>query len=236
MGLHHRPGIAIAAAELEAAALDVRVTRNQLLPQLNAVVDTYVAGLNGNSDIGQSLVDQFSEGQPGFSAGVQFDMPTGRRAARAEHRAAYATLRRRMEGMRQAVLTARTEIDIAVREMTAAVGLLQTRQETLEAAEAEERYLQRRWEMLGSEGASVGLVLEDLLDAQQGRTDAEKDVVAARVEYLQTLVRLQAAMGTLLVSENIEPVFHDSTIGVRFERQARRRPETQQPPNEIGVR
>jgi outer membrane protein TolC len=122
--------------------------------------------------------------------------------------------------MRSAVLTARTEIAIAVREVDTASRLLQTRRDALEAAAAEEHYLQRRWELLGTDASSVGLILEDLLDAQQTRTEAEKDLVGSKVEYLQSLARLQTAMGTLLGDAAINPVFDPSDFGVRFERQA----------------
>lgn len=200
-GLQHRPEVAIAAADLEDAGLQLQVTRNQLLPQLNALVDTYVRGLNGNQDIGGSLADQFTEGEPGFSAGLQFEMPVARRAAKAKHRAAYAEYQQQLQGVRQSMLTARSEIEIAVREVNVALELIEHRQHTLDAAAAEESYVLRRWELLGGGGNNIGLVVEDLLDAQQSRTTAEEKLVESEVEYLSSLIRLQLAMGTLLLTQ-----------------------------------
>ncbi len=200
-GLQHRPEVAIAAADLESAGLQLEVTRNQLLPQLNALVDTYVLGLNGNQDIGGSFVDQFTEGEPGFSAALQFEMPVGRRAAKAKHRAAYAKYQSQLQAVRQSMLTARSEIEIAVREVNVALELIQHRQNTLAAAMAEESYVQRRWELLGGGGNNIGLVVDDLLDAQQSRTTAEENLVESEVEYLSSLIRLQLAMGTLLLTQ-----------------------------------
>ncbi|WP_162275942.1 TolC family protein [Roseimaritima ulvae] len=200
-GLQHRPEVAIAAADLENAGLELAVTRNQLLPQLNALVETYVLGLNGNQDVGGSLADQFTEGEPGFSAGLQFEMPVGRRAARAKHRAAHAEYQQQLQAVREAMLTTRSEIEIAVREVNVALELITHRQNTLAAAVAEESYVLRRWELLGGGGNNIGLVVEDLLDAQQSRTTAEEKLVESEVDYLSSLIRLQLAMGTLLLSD-----------------------------------
>ncbi len=199
-GLQHRPEVAIAAAELENAALQLRVSRNQLLPQLDALVDTYVLGLNGNQDIGGSLADQFTEGEPGFSAGLQFELPVGRRAAHARHRAATAAYQKQVQAVRQAMLTTRSEVEIALREVNMALEMIQHRRQTLAAARAEEKYLQRRWELLGGGGTTIGLVVQDLLEAQQSRTSAEEQLVEAEVQYLSSLIRLQLSMGTLLLS------------------------------------
>jgi outer membrane protein TolC len=54
---------------LESAALEVSVTRNELLPQLDAVVGGYLAGFNGENDVTRSFGDQFADSRPGINAG-----------------------------------------------------------------------------------------------------------------------------------------------------------------------
>lgn len=205
-GLQNRPDIHIAASRLDGARLQVQVSRNQLLPQLNALVETYLAGLNGNRDAFGSFADQFTDGAPGLAAGVQMELPVGRRAAHAKHRAARAQMLREVEAMREEILKARAEIETAVREVSVSIAETEMRHRTVVATRGEEEYLRRRWEMLAGDGGSVGLVLQDLLDSQQRRTDAEETLVAARVGYLVALIHLQTAMGTLLSSERIEPI------------------------------
>jgi hypothetical protein len=61
-----------------------------------------------------------------------------------------------------------------------------------------------RWESLGPEGRHAALVLEDLLNQQESRTNAEKDFVAAEVEYMLSLIALQQSMGTLLTADSGE--------------------------------
>ena len=69
--------------------------------------------------------------------------------------------------------------------------------------------------MMAGDGNTVGTVLENLLDAQQRRTDAEGEWTSAQVDYLASLVDLQRAMGTLLTRSGIRPVQHGGQ-GVEF--------------------
>ena len=60
-----------------------------MTPKLTAVVDTYLSGLNGNYDVVESFTDQFTTGGPGMLAGVLYDMPYGRCAAKSRYREAH---------------------------------------------------------------------------------------------------------------------------------------------------
>ncbi len=88
----------------------------------------------------------------------------------------------------------------------------------LKLAIDEENILMVRWRKIGGDGSRIGIVLENLLDAQQRRTDAERDWVASQTAYLVSLVRLQRAMGTLLINEGISPQ-QDCALSVSFVRE-----------------
>ena len=81
--LQHRPDISKAIRDLRKTTVELGVAKNDLLPQLDLLLNTYIAGLNGNSDIFNSYVNQFSGGRPGFTVGLQFEVPIGNRAAAA---------------------------------------------------------------------------------------------------------------------------------------------------------
>ena len=72
-----------------------------------------------------------------------------------------------------------------------------TKHRLLVTAIDEEDILTRRWEMMAGDGGTVGVVLENLLDAQQRRTDAEREWITVQTQYLTSLVELQRAMGHL---------------------------------------
>jgi outer membrane protein TolC len=204
--LENRPEVKAATSELEAAALAIRVTRTELVPQLNAVINASLASLNGENRFGESFLDQFSGIGPGFSAGLQYEMPYGRRAARSRVREAQHQYRQRAESLRETVQETQFEAESALIDLQRTSRQHQTKRDVLRTAIEEETIVTRRWELMGSEGGRAGTVLENLLDAQQRRTDAEREYVSAQTEYMTALIALQRAMGTLLRYEGINTV------------------------------
>lgn len=196
-----RPEVRTAAIDLESAALEVSVTRNELLPQLDAVVGGYLAGLNGENDVTRSFGDQFADGRPGFNAGLQYEMPYAQRAAKSRQRAARTRVLELNEKYRESVALTQAEVETAARNLQTAIARLETRKAVWISAVRQEALVQCRWESLGPEGRHAALVLEDLLNQQESRTNAEKDMVAAEVEYMLSLIDLQQAMGTLLTAD-----------------------------------
>ena len=211
-GIENRPEVRAATAELESAALSIRVTRAELVPQLTAVIDTYLSGLNGNYRVFESFSNQFTQGGPGISAGLRYDMPHGRRAAKSRVREAHHLYQQRSEQLRETIQLTRAEIETALISVNTAMARQGTTRRLLITAIDEENILTRRWEMMAGDGGTVGTVLENLLDAQQRRTDAEREWITAQSQYLASLVDLQRAMGTLLVRTGIEPIQHHTSI------------------------
>ncbi len=202
--LQNRTGVRTAALDLESAALEVSVTRNELMPQLNAVVGGYLAGLNGNNDFTRSFGDQFASGRPGINGGLEYEAPYARRAAKSRNRAAYQRYLAMSERYREAIYLTRVEIETASRNLATAFSQLSTKRQIWEAAIRQEKLIRERWESLGPEGRHAALTLEDLLDQQERRTEAEADVVASEVNYLLAFIELQQVMGTLLTAEGID--------------------------------
>lgn len=213
-GLENRPEVRGATAELESAALSIHVTRAELVPLLTGVVDSYLAGLNGRYDVAQSFTDQFTRGGLGISAGLRYEMPRGRRAAKSRHREAHHLYQQRSEELREAIQLTRADIESALISVETTMAQQRTKYRLLITAIDEEVILTRRWEMMAGDGGNVGTVLETLLDAQQRRTDAEREWITAQAQYLTSLVELQRAMGTLLIRKGIQPMTYrcDTTI------------------------
>jgi outer membrane protein TolC len=224
-GIENRAEIRSATAQLESAALSIRVTRAELQPQLSAVFEAYLAGLNGNNNVLNSWTDQFTRGGPGMAAGLQYEMPQGRRAAKSRHREAQHRYRSRNEELKEAVQQVQAETEIALVRVQAAQEAMATKRQLLETAVAEEAILMGRWEMLAGDGTSVGVVLETVLDAQTRRTEAERGLVSARVQQAIAVVQLQRAMGTLLIRTGISPVQDRTNNQIHFV-------QTQQPKSE----
>jgi outer membrane protein TolC len=204
-GLTFRPEIGVAMRNIDRAALELQIARRDLLPALNAIVDTYVAGLRGNRNIGNAWTDQFANGEPGYSAGLELNVPLYNRAAKARQSRSQQIYRQRMRELEEQLLNVGVEIEIAARDVTT------TRQETtanlavLQAALLDEQQIGQRWEILAGDDRAGSLLLEDWLEAQERRTQAESDVVGSQVQHVLALAKLERAMGTLLDAESIEP-------------------------------
>ncbi len=196
--LENRPEIEIAVEQLAAAGLEVQVTRNELKPRLDAVFGAYVSGLRGNHDFATSFADQFDRGGPGMSGSLVFERPSGRRLSRSRHREAQRRYQQRSEELRATMLLARQQVDSALTRLQTGQQLVELRAESLMLAIREEEIATARLEALGGGAGPLALVIEDVLETQRRRTDAEAAVVAAEVQVAIETVVAQRAMGTFL--------------------------------------
>ncbi|TWU06484.1 TolC family protein [Stieleria varia] len=216
--LENRPEVRAATHELESAALETRVTRAELTPQLNAVFNGYLSALNGESQVFRSFVEQF-EAAPGLSARLEYELPYGRRAAKSRVREAQKRYQQLAADLQETVQQTKSEVELALIDVRLYAQQRQQKQLVLKLAIDEENILMVRWRTIGGDGSRIGIVLENLLDAQQRRTDAERDWVASQTACLVALVRLQRAMGTLLINEGISPHQHGGAASVSFVRE-----------------
>lgn len=218
--LENRPEIDGVTQEIEAARVRVNVARNELLPVLDLVLETYVSGLRGDYNIGRSLGDQFSVGEPGYTAGLVFDIPLGRRAAKANETRRLAELRQLSSRFQAVLENVNSEVEIAAREVDTAYREMQAKMDAMIAADADTRYWQRRWEALPGDDRSASLLLDDLLDAQDRLAFAERAFAQGQVDYTVSHTRMHRAMGTLLKHEEVELVrgCDDGVPAIQYEK------------------
>ena len=202
--LENRPEVRAATHDVELSALEMRVSRVELEPQLNWVFNAYLSQLNGASQVVRSLGEQF-EYAPGVASALEFELPVGRRASRAKSREAIFRARERSERLREAIQQTKFDVETALIQLDRFGKQLVSKRNVLSTAIVEENILTVQWRIIGGDDSRVGIKLENLLDAQRRRTDAEKDLVAVESDYMIALVQLQRAMGTLLINEGIRP-------------------------------
>ena len=196
--LYNRPEVDQSLQQIKAASIREQVAQKDLLPVLDAILSVYAMGLEGDSHMGQAFVDQFSFGEPGYTTGLQFEVPLGNRAAKAR------LLKRQLEcqqfslQLRQAIASLVEEIEVAVRDVDASYHEAQSQYLAMQAAETEIRYLEARWRLLPSEDQVAGIVLEDLLSAQERYGNAELNFATAQVAYNIALANWNRATGVLL--------------------------------------
>ena len=195
--LTNRPDISRSIRDLHAANVRLGVARNEVLPKLDMIVGTYIAGLDGDSDVFDAWTNQFTQGAPGFNVGFEYELPIGNRAAQARRARRQWEVTRSLHLFRQTVETSLTEVEVSAREVETTYQEMLGRYHSMVAADRETNYLIDRWQTLPEVSDSVTLLLEDLLDSQERLADEESAFVNAQVQYSISIVRLKQTMGTL---------------------------------------
>lgn len=196
--LHNRPEINASLKEIRAACIREKIACKDLLPVLDAVLSTYAMGLQGDSRMGQAWVDQFTVGEPGYTTGLMLEVPMGNRSAKARLYKRQLEFRQFSLQLRQVVAVLVEEIEVAVRDIDASFREAQAQYLAMNAANTEIKYLEERWRLLPSEDQVAGIVLEDLLAAQERCGIAEIGFASAQVRYNLALANLNRATGILL--------------------------------------
>lgn len=196
--LLNRPDISQAIRDARAASVKLGVAQQDVLPKLDFLASTYVAGLAAGSQGFRAYGDQFSAGRPSFSLGLQFEVPIGNRAAHAQAKRRQWELNQAMSRFSLTVEEALTSVEVAVREVQTSYREMLAKHKAMNAAQSEADYLNDRWRILPGANDSAAQLLENLLDAQERVADEEQALVSAQVEYALSLIKLKSEMGTLL--------------------------------------
>lgn len=201
--LRNRPEIGQAIKQIKAAGVRLNVSKNEILPALNLILETYASGLRGESDIGGAFADQFQVGEPSYSIGLQYEFPIWNRAAQARLQKRRLELRQLEEQLRNTAELLRLEVEVAVREISTTYQEMEANYLSMKAAQAEVDYIYDRWKLLPGSDRSASLMLEDLLDAQERLNSAEFAYLDAQLNFSVSQITYLKALGTLLQSEQI---------------------------------
>lgn len=189
--LRNRSEVHQSIREIKAASVSYEVAANEVLPQLDMVLTGYVAGLRGNNDVGGSIVNQFTEGEPGVGIGFNFEIPYHNRAAEAAAEQNLIAIKRM-----------RAQLEVTIGEVTENVrgqviqrnkfGTVLTQQmEALVRTKRIVDYIQKRREFRADGSNVADLYLENLLQ-QQSRLET------AELRYLRSQVQFSLADTALL--------------------------------------
>jgi outer membrane protein TolC len=196
--LNFRPEIAETMERVREAQVRLGISKNELLPTLDFVIEGYVAGLDGDYNVANSFRSQFTDGAPSYGAGFIFSMPLHNRAAQADYERRNREVAQVMHELNAVLSQVALDVEVATANVKAAYYEMEGRSEAMLATDEEVRYLHERWRLLPGEDRAVSFVLEELLDAQDRQMEAEAAYVRAQVEYTISHYRLQHAVGSLL--------------------------------------
>jgi outer membrane protein TolC len=203
--LVNRPDISRAIRQMRASSVRIGVSKQDLLPKLDLIVSSYVAGLESQALIAESIGNQFSQGRPGYAVGLEFEIPVSNRAAKAKMEQRQWELKRAINGFRAIVEASLTDVEIANREVETAYRELLGKYQAMEAARNEVAYLQDRFAVLPMVEESSMLLLGDLLDGYERVADEEASFAQAQINYALSIIQLRRATGVLMRSRHDAP-------------------------------
>ena len=205
--LENRPDIRRAIKHMKESAVRLEVSKNELLPKLDLVLGTYVAGLRGRGEVDAAWANQFRDGRPGYAVGLMLEYPLGNRAAKARYARREWEVARTLKEFEASVESSLTDVELAVRELETSYQEMLSRFQSMIAADTEATYLLERWRLMPGDDQTTSLLLENLLDSQQRVAMEEQQFVEAQVAYVLSAVRLKRASGILLSCDcNNSPV------------------------------
>ena len=203
IALQRRPEVQQGFTEVRAAGVKADVSKNELLPVFNLLIGSYVYGLQGDSQIGDAWVSQFNQGRPTYWTGLQFEYPLYNRGANARMTQRRVELRQTTNKLQQTMVQVRAETEVAVREVTTTYREMVSKFQAMQADQTEIEYLTSRWRLSSDDQQLAGVVLNDLLGAQERLAAAEYGFAAAEAAYNVALANLNAVTGTLLQVEGV---------------------------------
>lgn len=203
--LFNRADISGAIRQMRGAGVRLGVSQQELLPRLDLLVSGYVADLSGGSDLGTAIKGKYIDNRPGYTVGLEFELPIANRAARARNEQRQWELKRAINLFRATVEKSLTDVEIGRREVETAHAEMTSRYHSMFAAAQESNYLRDRFEVLPEAEDSATLLLEDLLDSFERLADEESAFVRSQVDHALALVNLKKQMGILLRSRHDRP-------------------------------
>lgn len=195
--LEQHPRVRAAQQAILASATAARLAHADLQPRLDLVLSAYSAGLRGRGKFYRAAQDVWTDSEPGFSIGLQFEYPLGNRRATADAQRADAVLQRLQHQFRTVV----ADVALSIRDRNIAVekadAVLAQSRRALEIARQDLAQLQTRRSLLLDGSNVASLYLDALLRAQDRLSDAERRVLQSQVALAVAQASRQHACGRL---------------------------------------
>lgn len=198
LAVQNRAEVKEVLAEIKLATVRQVIALDGLKPQLDAIISSYVAGVRGNKDVGNAIVDQFSAGDPSYSVGLSFEVPIGRRSANAATRRE-AIHRRMLENkLRKTLGDVSMSARSAFRDVYRLMAMTESNRQVVAQSVATLNSIQRDVSWLQKDDPSTALFLNDLLASQDRLAQAEQNLLDTQAQLAIAHVRLKRATGELL--------------------------------------
>jgi outer membrane protein TolC len=203
-----RPEINQAFKQLKAGVIRAEMSKNELLPVLNLMLEGYVGAIEKDKDYNLAASNQFKDpSKPSYSVGLLFDLPLGNTAANARDQRRRLEVRQLIDQLRTTIETVMLEVQVAVREVDTSYRELNSKYHAMIASAAKLDTLKARRSVLNNENGELrNGFLQRLLDSQGELTNSEQAFLTSYIAYNIAQINLQRAQGTLLQVNKLQSV------------------------------
>lgn len=196
--LRNRPEINQAFLQLQAATIREKMSRNELLPELNLVLQGSLNGLTGQ-DMVTASGREFTEGGPGYGIGLVLSFPLENNIAKARFERRKLETRQQINQIKTTIDSVLLEVKVSAREVATAYRETQAKYEAVRAFTEDLETLEARRKLQDlRDEAQISNYLDTVLDAQDRRATAEEEFIRAAANYQISVVNLERAKGHLL--------------------------------------
>jgi outer membrane protein TolC len=214
VALENRPEMREIALQMKNNDLDIKFTKNQLMPSLDVTAAYTQNGLGGPltqlsgfgpdavvvgvvpGGIGDAIGQIISHQYRGYRVQATLEIPLSNKAAQSDH--SRAVVEKRTSENRKAATAQAIALEVrnAITQVEMSVSRIQSAQTIRVLAERKLDYEQRKFDL----GATP---IRFVIDEQRNVTQAQTDEIAALVGYAKAMVDYNRAVGTILKKNNI---------------------------------
>lgn len=198
--LSKRPEIQQAFIAYRTALLREGMAANESLPQLDLVMEGSLSGRDGDWKWGGALSDGWGS-KPGYQIGVRFAVPLGHDDRKARYDRRKIESNQQSLQVRAAVETVMLELEVSANEYGVAHREMLRRADAVKFALEDQRIIRERWAAglsAGQSGTDGVVYLDQLLNAQERVTRAEREFSEAQATFQVSSANLSRARGKLL--------------------------------------
>ena len=198
MAVQNRAEVKVALGAIRGSAIRQNLLLNDLKPRLDAIVSTFISGVDADKDVGGAYSDAF-DFNPSYSVGVSFEMPLGRRLANARLSRHQLESQRLQHQLEQTLGNVRLDARLAWRNVSSISTELENHKVAVGQATQELQFATRQVaDGITQSKENISFLIDDMLRSQDSLADAESRLLRSQTDLSVALVELKRATGELL--------------------------------------
>lgn len=198
----NRPEIAASFGQLRLAAIRNQAGEHEMLPQLDLLAESRMAGLDANRRVGGAYDDMLSQ-NASWLVGFQFSQPWEQNFAKSRQERLKYELLKQADMVRATMDNILLESVVTYREMMTVYRDLQGNLQQVLSTREEVRGLRERLDIDADNGQTVAYRLQNVLDALERNQIAEEQFLVSVVTYNIAFASLERAKGTFLRYQDV---------------------------------